>query len=129
MFKIFFKYLDDFLVFWIDDLFIYSHTIEEPLKHLCLVDMVDSLNRTSCCSRLAFIQPQLDFLNNLLAQPAYRTIDRDPTNKCKAKHITILRRIKRESGFRRHHPQIHVSPWDLTSPKFYGLPTNIPSGP
>ena len=35
---------------------------------------------------------------NLLAQPAYRTIERDPTNKLKAKLITMLRKIKRESG-------------------------------
>ena len=34
---------------------------------------------------------------NLLVQPAYRTIDRDPTNRLKAKLITILR-IKRESA-------------------------------
>ena len=40
----------------------------------------------------------LDNGNNLLAQPAYRTIDRDSSNKVKAKLITILRRIKRESG-------------------------------
>ena len=31
---------------------------------------------------------------NLLAQPAYRPIPKDPTNKIKAKLITILRRIK-----------------------------------
>ena len=37
-----------------------------------------------------------DKANNLLVQPAYRTIDRDPANKLKAKLITILRRIKRE---------------------------------
>ena len=36
--------------------------------------------------------------NNLLVQPAYRTIDRDPTIKLKASLITILRRIKRESA-------------------------------
>ena len=36
--------------------------------------------------------------NSLLVQPNYRTIDRDPTNKLKAKLITILGRIKRESG-------------------------------
>ena len=33
---------------------------------------------------------------NLLAQPAYRSIDRDPTNKLKAKLILMLRRIKRK---------------------------------
>ena len=40
----------------------------------------------------------IDKENNLLVQPAYGTIDRDPTNKLKAKLITNLRRIKRESG-------------------------------
>ena len=35
---------------------------------------------------------------NLLVQTAYRTLDRDPRNKLKAKLITILRRIKRETG-------------------------------
>ena len=37
----------------------------------------------------------IDKVTNLLSQPAYRTIDRDPTNKLKAKFITILRKIKR----------------------------------
>ena len=40
----------------------------------------------------------IDKANSLLAQPAYRTIDRDLTNKLKANLITILRRIKRSSG-------------------------------
>ena len=35
---------------------------------------------------------------NLLAQPAYRTMDRDPTSKLKAKLILMLRRIKRETS-------------------------------
>ena len=39
-----------------------------------------------------------DKATNLLVHPTYRTIDRDPTNKLKAKLITILRRIKRETG-------------------------------
>ena len=34
MFKLFFKYLDDFLVFLLDDLLIYSQTEEEHLKHI-----------------------------------------------------------------------------------------------
>ena len=37
MFKLFFKYLDDFLVFWMDDLLIYGQTGEEHFKHLQLV--------------------------------------------------------------------------------------------
>ena len=35
---------------------------------------------------------------NLLVQPAYRTLDRDPTNKLNPKLITTLRRINREVG-------------------------------
>ena len=35
-----------------------SHSID------ILVDLVDSQNRTSCCSRLAVIQPQLDFFSS-----------------------------------------------------------------
>ena len=34
--------------------------------------------------------------NNFVSQPAYRTIDSDPTNKLKAKPITLLRNIKRK---------------------------------
>ena len=34
---------------------------------------------------------------SLLVQLAYRTIDRDPTSKIKAKLITTLRRIKRDT--------------------------------
>ena len=36
MLKLFLKYLDSFLVFWMDDLLIYSQTEEEHLKHLQL---------------------------------------------------------------------------------------------
>ena len=34
----------------------------------------------------------------LLVQPAYKTIEMDPTNKLRAKLITILRKIKRDTG-------------------------------
>ena len=34
MFRLIFKYLDKFLVFWIDDLLIYRQTEEEHLKYL-----------------------------------------------------------------------------------------------
>ena len=63
----------------------------------------------------------IDKATNLLAQPAYRTIDRDPTNKLKTKLITILRRIKRESGLEDSIYK-HMYPIRCTSPKFYGLP-------
>ena len=37
MVKLFFKYLDDFLVFWMKDLLLYSQTEEHHLKHILLV--------------------------------------------------------------------------------------------
>ena len=37
MFRFYFKNLDDFLVFWIDDLLIYTQTEKEHLKHIQLV--------------------------------------------------------------------------------------------
>ena len=40
---------------------------------------------------------------NLLAQPAYKATNRDPTNKIKAKLITLLRKIKRETGLEDKH--------------------------
>ena len=42
-------------------------------------------------------QDYLNKSNNLLAQPAYRPITKGPTNKIKAKLITILRKIKKET--------------------------------
>ena len=40
-------------------------------------------------------QDYRDKSNNLLAHPAYQLIPRDPTNKIKAKLITLLRNIKK----------------------------------
>ena len=39
----------------------------------------------------------IDKATNLLPQPVYRTIDNDPTNRFKAKLITLLRQLKRET--------------------------------
>ena len=68
---------------------------------------------------------------NLLVQPAYRTLERDPTNKRKAKLITMLRRSKRESGLEENLYK-SMYPTGCTSHKFYGLPkihkTGTPSG-
>ena len=69
---------------------------------------------------------------NLLSQPVYRIIDRDPTNKLKAKFITLLRILKREIGLKDHIYK-HMYPMGCTSPRFYGLPkihkANIPLRP
>ena len=63
----------------------------------------------------------IEKVQNLLVQPAYRTLERDPTNKLKAKLITMLRRFKRESGLEENLYK-SMYPTGCTSPKFYGLP-------
>ena len=69
---------------------------------------------------------------NFLSQPVYRTIDRDPTNKLKAKLITLPWKIQRNSGLENHIYK-NMYPMGCTSPKLYGLPkihkANTPSGP
>ena len=62
----------------------------------------------------------IDKASNLLVQPSYRTVEREQTNKLKAKLITILRRIKRESGLEENLYKYMYS-MGYTSPKFYGL--------
>ena len=72
----------------------------------------------------------LDKANILLVQPAYKSIYRGPTNKLKTMLITILKRIKRESGLQDGIYKT-MYPMRCTSLKFYGLPeihkTNTPS--
>ena len=38
MFKLFFKYLDEFLIFWMDDLLIYGQTEKEHLKLVLVIE-------------------------------------------------------------------------------------------
>ena len=60
---------------------------------------------------------------NLLAQSAYRTIGRDPTNKPKAKFITMLRKIKRESEMEENIYKA-MFPTGCIAPKFYLISQN-----
>ena len=57
----------------------------------------------------------------LLVQPAYRTIDKDPTNKLKPRLIQTLRRIKRDTNMGEGMYR-NMYPTGCTAPKFYGLP-------
>ena len=70
-------------------------------------------------------------VHSLLDQPAYKTINRDPTNRIKAKIIQIPRRIKRETGVDEGTYKA-MYPTGCIPPKFYGLPKNhktcTPSG-
>ena len=57
----------------------------------------------------------------LLAQPAYRKLDRDPTNRIKVKCITKLRTIKKDTRLDEGMYKI-MYPTSCVPPKFYGLP-------
>ena len=66
--KLFFKYFDEFLVFWMDDLLIYSPTEEEHLKHLELVfgeyrEMGIKLKRSKC----KFFKNEIEYLGHLVS--------------------------------------------------------------
>ena len=63
----------------------------------------------------------MDNTNSLLAQPAYRPIPKDPTNKIKAKLITILRKVKKETDLG-DSTYKYMYPIGCSAPKFYGLP-------
>ena len=57
----------------------------------------------------------------VFAQPAYRTIDRDPTKKLKAKLITTCRKIKRDTNMDEGMYKA-MYPTGCNPLKFYGLP-------
>ena len=59
-------------------------------------------------------------VQELLAQPAYRSIPRDPTNKIKAQLITKLWKIKRETNLDEGMYKA-MYPTGCVPPKFYGL--------
>ena len=58
---------------------------------------------------------------SLLSQPAYRVIPRDPTNQIKAKLITKLRRIHKNTDVEEGMYKA-MYPTGCISPKCYGLP-------
>ena len=58
---------------------------------------------------------------SLLMQPAYKTIDRDPSSKIKAKLITTLRKIKKDTNVDEGTYKT-MYPTGCIPPKFYGLP-------
>ena len=67
----------------------------------------------------------------LLVQLVYRTIDKDPTHKLRARLILTLRKIKRDTNMGEGMYRT-MYPTGCTAPKFYGLPKYIkqvaPSG-
>ena len=68
MFKLFFKYLDEFLVFWMDDLLIYSQTEEEHLKHLQLVfEKFREAGIKIKMSKCEFFKNKIEYLGHLVS--------------------------------------------------------------
>ena len=59
--------------------------------------------------------------NQLLSQPAYSSIPRDPTNKIKTELINILKRVKSQTGLDNNTYKA-MYPMGCRAPKFYGLP-------
>ena len=63
----------------------------------------------------------VDKVEGLLVQPAYRTINTDPTNRLKAKLILTLKGIKRETNMGEGMYRT-MYPTGCIAPKFYRLP-------
>ena len=66
-------------------------------------------------------QDYINKSNQLLSQPGYRSISRDPTNKIKTKLINIHKMVKSQTGLDNNTYRA-VYPIVCGSPKFYGLP-------
>ena len=66
-------------------------------------------------------QEYINKAEELLAQLAYRTIPKDPTNKIKAQLITKLRKIKRDNSLDEGTYKA-MYPTGCIPPKLYGLP-------
>ena len=70
-------------------------------------------------------------VQELLAQPAYRSLPRDPTNKIKAQLITKVRKIKKDNSLDEGMYKA-MYPTGCVPPSFMGYPKSIkqaiPSG-
>ena len=66
-------------------------------------------------------QEYMNKASNPLAMPACRPIPNDPTNKIKAKLISILRKVKKETGLE-DSTYKYMYPTGCSAPKFYWLP-------
>ena len=69
-------------------------------------------------------QDYINKSNNLLDQPAYRTIPRDSTNKIKAKLITMLRKVKNQTGLDNNTYKLCTT-WVAVFPNSMGSPRSI----
>ena len=66
-------------------------------------------------------QEYISKANNLLSQNTHKSIQWDPTNTTKNKLITILKRVKSQTGLSNQTYKAMYS-MGCVPPKFYGLP-------
>ena len=66
-------------------------------------------------------QDYINKVNSLLNQNTYRSIPRDPTNSIKNKLISILKRVKSQTGLDSNTYK-SIYPTGCVPPKFYDLP-------
>ena len=66
-------------------------------------------------------QDYINKANSLLNQNTYKSIPRDPTNSIKNKLISILKRVKNQTGLDSNTYK-SMYPTGCVPPKFYGLP-------
>ena len=66
-------------------------------------------------------QDYINKANSLLNQNTYRSIPRDPTNTIKSKLISILKRVKNQTGLDSNTYK-SMYPTGCVPPKYYGLP-------
>ena len=66
-------------------------------------------------------QDYINKSNQLLTQPAYKAIPRDPTNKIKTKLICVLKRVKNQTWLDNNTYKAMYA-MGCRAPKFYGLP-------
>ena len=67
-------------------------------------------------------QDYISKANNLLSQNTYKSIQRDPTNSIKNRLITILKRVKSQTGlsnqtYKAMYPMGCVHPSSMVSPR------------
>lgn len=77
MHKVFGKYLDKFMVVYLDDLLVYSKSVEEHVQHLELVlQALREQNLYAKASKCEFLKPELAFLGHVVSQEGIKV---DPT--------------------------------------------------
>ena len=97
MLKIFFKYMEDFVLFYVDDLLIYSEMAEEHLKHLKMVfQKFQESGLKLKLSKCAFFKSQIKYLGHLISSKGISLLPdkiqaianlKRPRNITQTKHI------------------------------------------